>query len=95
MKLTLKKILKYIGFLERIPTWKQKGQLSAERFAIAFFCQKNQTKSGAIVLWLLLLCNFIQQNLNSSSMQIQILLMTCQRFMMAGDNTERKIRHHW
>ena len=40
------------------------------------------TYLGAVVQWLSLLHNFIQQNLNSGSAQVQILLATCRRFAM-------------
>ena len=38
--------------------------------------------SGAVVQWLSVLHNFIQRNLNSGSVQVQILLAACQRFAM-------------
>ena len=34
---------------------------------------------GAVVQWLSLLHNFIQQSLNSGSAQVQILLVACRR----------------
>ena len=37
---------------------------------------------GALVYWLSLLHNFIQQRLNSGSAQVLILLGTCWRFAM-------------
>ena len=41
-----------------------------------------QEPSGAVVYWLLLLDNFIQQSLNSGSAQTQILLAACWKFAM-------------
>ena len=48
----------------------------------------------AVVQWLSLLHNFIQQSLNSGSPQIQILLVACQRFEMVRiyDNAWLEIR---
>ena len=40
------------------------------------------TKTSAVVQWLSLLHNFIQQSLNSGSAQAQILLAACRRFAM-------------
>ena len=41
---------------------------------------------GAVMLRLSLLHNFIQQNLNSDSAQVQILLEACRRFAMAKNS---------
>ena len=50
---------------------------------VYFFVSLNKvSKLYAVVLWLALLHNFIQQSLNLGSAQVQILLVTCQRFEM-------------
>ena len=48
--------------------------------------------SGAAVLWLSLLRNFIHQRLNSGSAQVQVLYAACQRFAMvriSGNKAKR------
>ena len=61
------------------------------------------SRSGAVVQWLSLLHNFIQQSLNSGSAQVEILLAVCWRFAMvrSSDNgpgwnnhITKTIHHH-